>query len=440
MSGQTDARGVAPDLGLSQEDRKQADRIISSICEIDTLSKQDLEDEYYRRNPQAAQWSDERTHAYRNIQSEYEPKRTKLPGFGEKYDDCGAKIPHACDHCGHVVEIGRTCARSECPRCGSRWVTKRAPRLVARMHEAAKMKEGAQYQHHGVISPPEDLFIEADDPLEELYELGHDVMDACDMDGIMVYHPFRGKSDADHPADQHEDDRGEWQNWIFEGLSFDDVRDELEFSPHLHVIGCTSWFPGGDVTAEIYNKTGWVIHRITERNGSAVSLGDLHSLARATTYALSHVGIDMTGEQNKSEYRKHGSAFHAADCRTLADAKDAVHLVAPDTLGIPSQHVECRNQVLEDEADHDDHDHTTSEDGEAADSDRDSEDDGTVSCRGDLRDFEDVTELLEDPDWRAPIHEDNLEQLERINEVWQQVGGWRGWVEREQTRFRPPPD
>lgn len=438
---QADVRGVGPDLGLSHEDRQQADRIISSLNEIDLLTADDLEEIYYRRNPQAAQWDDEISHAHRNIQAEFQPKRTRLPGFGDRYDDCGAKIPHACEHCGHVVEIGRTCARSECPRCGSRWVTKRAPRLVARMHEAAKMKDGAQYQHHGIISPPEDLFIDADDAddaLEQLYEFGHEFMDSCDMDGIMVYHPYRGASDADDPAAAHEDDRGEWKNRIFENRGWEDVRSELEFSPHLHVIGCTSWFPGGDVTKEIYNETGWVIHRITERNGSAVSLGDLHSLARATTYALSHCGIDMTGEQNKSEYRKHGSAFHAADCRTLNDAKDAVHLVAPDTLGVPSQHVECRNQVLEDEADHD---HTTSDDGDDADSDRTADDDtATVSCRGSLRDFENIDDLINDPDWRAPIHDDNLEEIDKTYQIWEQVGGWQGWVDREQTRFAPPPD
>jgi hypothetical protein len=312
------------------------------------------------------------------------------------------------------------------------------------MHEAAKMKEGAQYQHHGVISPPDDLFIDADDDeeaLEQLYQFGHDFMDAADMDGILVYHPYRGKSEAEDFRDAHEDDRGEWKNRIFENRGWEDVREELVFSPHLHVIGCTSWFPGGDVTAEIYDKTGWIIHRITERNGSPVSLGDLHSLARATTYALSHCGIDMTGEQNKSEYRKHGSAFHAADCRTLDDAADAVHLVAPDTLGIPSQHVECRNQVLDDATD-DEHDHTSSDDGDDAESDRtsESEDDGRTTCRGGLRDLEDMENLIDDPDWRAPIHNDQLEQLDRVFQLWQDVGGWRGWVEREQTRFRPPPD
>lgn len=442
MSATESVSGVGPDLALSSEEREQVEEITGAIDAIPTLTRNQLEEKYFDQVPSARLWADEVDGAAM-LEADHQPKQCKLPGFGSMYEDCGARIPHACEHCGHLVEIGRTCARSECPRCGSRWVTKRAPRLVSRIYEAARMKEGAQYLHHGVISPPKDFFADVDDSeeaLEKLYQFGHEFMGSCDMDGIMVYHPYRGASDKDDAREAHEDDRGEWKNRIFENRSWKDVRSELEFSPHLHVIGCTSWFPGGDVIAEIYDQTGWIIHRITERNGSAVSLGDIHSLSRAVTYALSHCGIDMTGEQNKSEYRKHGSAFHAADCRSIDKATDAVHRVAPDTLGVASQYVECRNDVHEDDCAHD-HDHDHHSDGSEADSDRTSDSDpGMTTCRGALRDFNDVGDLLERPSWRKPIHPTQLTRLEQVHAIWEEVGGWRGWVDRDQSRISDPPD
>lgn len=436
---------TGPNKALSRDQLDQIETLVSTVEEIPTISEEELTERFFRKNPQARFWADEYQNAHRMLQSDHQPPRCKLPGFGEKYEDCGARIPHACKGCGHEVEIGRTCARSECPRCGAAWVLKRVPKIATRINEAAKMKEGRQFKHHGVISPPKDLFIDAEDKdeaLEHLFEFGHSFMDACDMDGVMIYHAYRGKSESTDFREAHEDDRGEWKDRVFSGRSWDDVRDELEFSPHLHVIGSCEWFPGQDVTATIYENTGWVIHRITERNGSAVSLGNVHSLARALTYCFSHVGIDMSGERNKSLYRKHGSAFHAADCRSLDQVKQACHRVAPDTLGVPSMYIECRNEV---DCDHEHHEHLEDldDDGSAAESDRTSESDSTTTCRGDLCDMDDVGELLDNNDWCQSIPPVNLSNLEETHQTWIEVGGWRGWIEREQSSvddFNPPPD
>jgi hypothetical protein len=220
-----------------------------------------------------------------------------LPGFGKPYtgDDgqisCGAGIPHVCEGCGHTTEIGRTCRRSTCPRCAPAWAMELAKGHVGRLHEAAKMmssREGnrAVYKHHAVVSPPRGLFVDADDPLNAAFHAVRDFLDAIGAEGFVYYHPFSG-------SDDHQDNRGEWKQRLFQDRDWEgDIRDELEMRPHFHVVCVTPHFPDGDVTAGIHDRTDWVLHRITQRNGSPVSLGDLEDVARAVTYALSHAGID----------------------------------------------------------------------------------------------------------------------------------------------------
>lgn len=429
MSSVDRISGVAPDMALSTDERRQVEKIVAAWDDVPTLTREELREKDRRKNPAtSALWDDERDGLFFE-RFDHELPRYGLPGFGERYEDCGARIPHVCSNpeCGQEVQIGRTCARSRCPRCGAAWVIKRAPKIVSRIHEAARMKEGTQFKHHGAISFPDEFFVDADDPLEKVYEFGHDLMDAIDMDGVMFYHPWRGSDvEGDRADDRHADDRGEWKNRLFAGRDWQDVRDELEFSPHLHIIGSCEWFPGGDQTEAIYEETGVVIHRITERNGSPVSLGDVHSLARAVTYCLSHVGVDTSGDRNRSAYRKHGSAFHNADLRTLDDAKAAVHDVAPDTLGVPSMHVECRNKVDAD----DELDHLDDVDGEDPAADADDSDDAPDKrpCRSELTDVDDADRLLDSDTWRAKAPDVVQERVAQLYQEWQDAGGWQGWL------------
>lgn len=318
----------------------------------------------------------------------------------------------------------------------------RAEPIVSRIQSAAKMKEGAQYKHHVAMSPPEDFFVDADDPWQEAMDAIADFCRRIEFDGVILAHPYSGDHDEEREkglGSTHKDDRGEWKNRVFNERSWEDVREELKFRPHFHLIGCCSWFPGGDVTAYISEKTGWVTHRITERNGSPVSLGDMTALASATTYALSHVGIDTEGERNTYLRKKVGSAYHAADDRHHDEAREAIRRVAPKTLGIPSMEIECRSDLPEDEADHDDHEPaTTSDDGAGDESTSTSaESTGMVPCRGDLVDV-DEAEFVEDPEWRqTALH---AEKAVETREEWKEAGGWQGWVGQATIDDDPPPD
>lgn len=321
----------------------------------------------------------------------------------------------------------------------------RAPGIVARIQSAAKMKEGAVYKHHGVISPPPETYIDAEHPEQAALDAVGDMMERIDFDGIALYHPWSGKNDEDRFDDEHDDDQGEWKKRIgSERDWFGDVREDLQHRPHIHVIGATSWFPGGDVTDYIHDQTGWVIHRITERNGSAISLSDPESIARAVCYALSHTAIDTREDGFGGEYdtfvrKKKGSAYHAPNDsdphpsheQNLREAEEAVAKVAPDVLGVPSANIECKVSVEDVEDEHKDHhaeDHLDAEgDGESTPSSDDSSSTKVRKCRGDLVDVDDA-DFVEDEKWqRRAEHADEAVQ---VREEWKKSGGWEAWTDR----------
>lgn len=408
-----------------------AQRLVDTIQDLDTLTEEDIVE---RHGPRGGVFADDfGAHLWDH---HYRPARLGLPGFGETRDDpeCGTELPHVCSDCGKPIEIGRTCAQSRCPRCAPKWVIDRAINHTARIWSAAKMKEGAQYKHHAVVSPDPDLYIDAEDPEQALMDTVQRMMEEIQMDGVAYYHPWTG----DHPtadgfADEHHDDRGKWKQRLFNGRDWEgDVREELKHRPHVHIVGVTDWFPGGEQTEHIYDETGWIVHRITERNGSPISLGELEDVARAVTYSLSHTAIDTRGEQNRAVWRKSGSAYHNASGphheQNVAEARDAVHEVAPETLGIPPLQVECREEVLEEETDHDHDDLDDIPDGDAdPDAAADADDGpGYVACRGDLVQMDDAADLVEDPDWRqARKYGDAAAE---VLAAWREAGGWQGWV------------
>lgn len=298
-----------------------------------------------------------------------------LPSFGEMGETCGEERTHFCSDCGAEFEVGRTCAKSMCPRCWAAWVLKRAGTsreagedvagIVAHLQKTAKMmssrltkeaKEAADdpedvdpipvFKHHVVISPlMDDWFLKAKDPLARTFEVISAIMDHLGMEGVVFYHPWRGRHE-DHEGG----DMGEWKKRIGAGREWDDVRADLIPWGHFHIVGCAPWVTGGLMTKEIERETGWIIKRCTRYNSSK-SLADMEDVARAVTYCLSHTGIDTSGAQNKAAYRKFGSTYHSG--RVSEDDKDEadrlVRKVVPKTLGIPAQEVTCYNELPADE-------------------------------------------------------------------------------------------
>jgi len=437
MSEADDALGesTGPDVAPSIQHRNQTDDLIDALEELPELTEREFKVRHEPRQ-HGGVFADEWNDGY--YRRKYEPMRAGLPGFGSELPDCGVEIPHICDDCGHRIDIGRTCAKSRCPRCAPAWITRRAPSIVARILSAAKMKDGSQKLHHAAVDAPDEL-IDADAPEEEIIDRLQSFARRIDFDGVIFYHPYRGSEEE--PGD----DRGKWKDRLFNDREWDDVRDDLRFSPHFHMIGAAEWFPGGQQTKRIWEETGpengkgWLFNRITPR-GSSKSIQGVEHLARAVAYCLSHTGIDTTGEQNRYIGGKVGAAYHNAGGpahernERLADQK--VRQVASEVLGLPSGKVECRAAVDADDAGGlEEHSATDSDSSDDADDGDGDDDPDTAPCRGGITEVGDA-DYVEDEDWqrRARYAETAIE----AREEWEEAGGWQGWKARNSDQSTLP--
>jgi len=330
-----------------------------------------------------------------------------LPSFGEATDTCGDPRTHFCTNCGDDFEIGRTCARSRCPRCWRAWAMKRAgtsreagrdvPGHVSRLIKTAKMKSAkldntAVLTHHLVFSPPMDSwFLEAEDPLETTKKVIKECMDVFNMEGLIFYHPFAGDNE-DHQGD----DRDRWKRRLDDAREWeDDVEDELIPRAHFHVVGCSPFVQVGNVTDRVQERTGWVIKRIEKRGETSKSLDGPEDIARAVTYCLSHSGIDTRGENNRMAVWPHGSNYQDGTVQP-SDVKEgdrAVRKVAPITLGIDGSETTCFTDVPAEDASDCAHTHNASPDDLDGEGDGDS-DDGPDSSSDDL---EHETNAVDEP-------------------------------------------
>lgn len=279
----------------------------------------------------------------------------KLPGFGERLDDCGDDLPHFCRSCGATFDIGRTCRRSQCPRCCLAWARVRASKICGKLDALRRYKYASQcgpgpqqpdnmFFHHLVLSPPDDWRVDDASSPQEAFEKTIDVLkeilDELGLEGVIFYHPARGVES---------DDRGFWKKVIGSDLTWSEIKDQIEHSPHFHVVGVAPFVDGAGVTEVVEDATDWVIKRITQSENSTKSITDDFSLARAVTYAISHTGLYETEQTTQAAYRYFGSDMNmvtAYEDRQLAiDA--IVRAVAPRTLGIPYRELACESDVTE---------------------------------------------------------------------------------------------
>ena len=372
----------------------------------------------------------------------------KLPGFdGNNHDYCGDPLPHICECCGSRVDVGQTCDESTCERCASSWCRKRATdwaaRLMALKNYRYAVTDDDQYYHHLTISPPDGWGADVEEPRKAGSAIVRRIMNELGVEGVALYHPFRGKDeepgDASHPVDAYDDDgpradddRGEWKKRLFSERSWEDVRDELKFSPHYHVV-CTGGFVrGGQLTKAVEDATGWVIHRITPDDPEDKrSIPNDRALARVLAYVYSHTGIretdagnhrvesTMTGEHLTGEHRERFQV--ADDWHDRAD--QLVREEAWRVLGIPSAEMTCHEDLLQPPDDDDE------EQVGAGDGDDDQEADGGERydrCDGGLIAVNEYDEhegerfwklRLDDDDWRESAR--FAEEAERTFREWQ---------------------
>lgn len=276
--------------------------------------------------PKGLNWDEE--HDRQHVRERFDNPHAgegMLPAFGpdgygeDAYDDCGDEHPFVCNSCGHSVEFGRTCARSVCGRCGAAWmrdtgISKSAKNRRVRIE---KHKETPDHEHqkfhHVVISPGLDWYkclASLGMSLEEANDTTKDIVKSILKEmrapGMLIRHDFRGKH-PDGSIRSESDDRGFWKTVVQSDRDFyGDVRDALAWRPHYHAVVVSDYIKTGDFTTYFEEMTGWVIHRISRRDGKSIKT-DGH-MARALTYSVSHLSLDVREDgPNQSEIDEVGS-------------------------------------------------------------------------------------------------------------------------------------
>lgn len=363
----------------------------------------------------------------------------QLPGFGgERYDDCGDELIHGCADCGHTVPVGRTCATSTCTRCASTWCRERATDWTARLKQLKGLRYGItgddQHFHHLTVSPPDMWAVDATekDPREAGREVVRTIMDELGIEGVAIYHPFRGADedpadDQPHPEELYKygtddpatgDDRGAWKGRVLQGRDWDDVRDELEFSPHWHIVCVGGFVRGGQLTKAVEDATDWVIHRITpEDDDKKYSISGERALARVLAYVYSHAGIRETSNGHHrveslytGEHLTQPSFEVADDVQERAD--ELVRDEAWRVLGIPSAKMTClEDHLLPPEDDEEEH---YGAGGESASASANG-DERYATCGGRLVAIDEYDDDADDLWWRVRLEDDDWRESARFD-------------------------
>lgn len=289
---------------------------------------------------------------------DHQPEPYRLPGFGEPEEDCGEFVIAAMQYCpqsGKTHQFKHNCLRYDCPlhapyairrrAAGSSDAAGVAPKLKAmilRMYAARD--EQRHFFHHLFISPPDDYFFGSKKPLVKAKEICRKIMDELGIQGVLAYHPYRAADE-----DRFGDDRGFWKDFLFHKRDWDAAREQLEFSPHFHVVGVAPYVDIS-VTEEIEEETGWVIHRRQDDQGRSITRDpgkegdtDDEAMCRALTYALSHAGVYDAGEQRRLAAWLKGPDVNSTTVydRHKYALRPKVMRAAEDTLGIASPSLEC---------------------------------------------------------------------------------------------------
>lgn len=320
----------------------------------------------------------------------------KLPGFGQKRDDCGDVVPHFCDGCGKPQDVGRTCYQWDCPRCAPAAAYRRTVTAASKIESYRQQKtmerDGHSPKfHHLTITFKEHRPFRATDPQDLIFEVSKAMMDDLGvMGGILIQHDYRGEGDE-------EDDRGKWKERLFSGRSWEDVESELSHEPHIHAIVIADYIDGNACKAIWEDTDGVVVNRITQKEHPTVSLFDKEDLAGAISYALSHVSID---DDNNAQYRYFGEvANHSAGKSVEKMIKGITRSVVPNTLDLNTAPLHCDSEYGGDVVEDDEYDlggePTPHSDSNGSEPDSGGSKD-TYHCRGKMRHISYAEYVLDD--------------------------------------------
>lgn len=293
----------------------------------------------------------------------------RLPGSGERLDDCGDSIPALyCPDCASSTEVGRTCRRSACPRCNESWAfnsatTDASKSEALRRLRVARDRDRDQKLHHIVVSPPQSLRFDSSEPLNRGKELVKCLMGVVNVDaGNIYYHSYRIAEEYRGDVAGHSSGSGDmtWADVLrkieSESWSWEAVRDEfLVYAPHFHIIGNSEFVQCGAITEQLFEQTGIVIHRITKPE-SSVSIYGLEDLCRATAYCLSHTGLqwDSGNEQFRAATWRFGETANLSPSDKVSEKVDNVmRAVSQEVLGVDFCRSGCSSESFDPDSDPD---------------------------------------------------------------------------------------
>lgn len=346
------------------------------------------------------------------------PPADMIPSMGDEYESCGQDWANFCTghECGEVHSVGKSCGRSLCPRDYAKWGVERATTACAKMEETRKeiyfeRNERKSPKFHHVVASMGNIRFAREDAEKAMFELMKYLFSkALGVDGgVMYYHSYRGKDG---------DDRGVWKNRIGRETSWDDVREELKHSEHVHAMVLADKVDYYSCEA-IEQATAIPIHRIERApndDNDHVSLYGLSDLARATTYSLSHTNVKLNEDgSSRVSSRYFGRvAQTAAGTQTEAQSNAKVREVANTTLGISFKDLSCTRELEDGE---ERHQHSASDTRSSGTTTSESaEKDEEHVCGGRLVDISKAPRFLNDDNWCK-----NAKHANEVRETWERL-------------------
>lgn len=239
----------------------------------------------------------------------YAESSLTLPGKGTSGKGCGVWYPKAfCGDNGHV-NLGRSqCNGRGCSGCWRLWCASSARRIVRRLQAYRHAQANGLERRiiHAVVSPEQSP--DTAKTLEQWYGLvkeGYDVAKAAGVrGGVAIPHAWRVKKRVKRAWELHfsEEFQGGIWSWIRENNQH--WRDQVYYSPHVHIIGAAEDFNDPEVD-------GWKAWRIRTCKPYGLTNEDSYSdLLGLAYYQLSHSSYEP--DEGKQVVRWFGSLAPAS--------------------------------------------------------------------------------------------------------------------------------
>lgn len=247
-----------------------------------------------------------------------------LPGKGTSGDGCGVWYPQAfCGDNGHVNYGKSQCNGRGCEGCWRLWCASSARRIVRRLQAYRHAQANGLERRviHAVISPEFDentakTLVQWYDLIPEAYDIAKQ---AGVRGGVAIPHAWRVRDHVKRAWELHFNDVVDGGIWSWIRKNNQHWRDQVKFSPHIHIIGACEDFtdPGTE---------GWQSWRIRTCESYGLTKEESYSdLLGLAYYQLSHASYEPdAGKQVVRWFGKLAPAAFSPPEEVSAGALDTI--------------------------------------------------------------------------------------------------------------------